>query len=56
MESRNVCGTISKSVEREEERLKFYTVVAVPTLLIENETWVKKNQDLSDIQAAGQRK
>jgi hypothetical protein len=51
----NICGTIRRSLRgktRKDTQLKFYKVMATPTLLYGSETWTLNARDKSRIQAS----
>lgn len=50
-----LCGTIKRALKNKtttKTQLKFYKLMATPTLLYGSETWIPKNQDLNRIQTA----
>jgi hypothetical protein len=54
----NICGTIRSSLRgktRKATQLKFYKVMATPTLLYGSETWILNARDKSRIQASEMR-
>jgi len=52
-----ICGTIGKHLKktRTETQMKFYEVVAKPSLLYGSETWVPTKRDMSRLEAAEMR-
>ena len=52
-----ICGTIRKHLKktRTETQMKFYKVVARPTLLYGSETWVTTTRDMTRLEAAEMR-
>ena len=52
-----ICGTISKHSKktRTDSQMKFYKVVARPTLLYGSETWVTMTRDMTGPEAAEMR-
>jgi hypothetical protein len=53
-----ICGTIRRTLQRKarnETQIKFYKVMAVPTILYGSEVWVTKERQLSRVQAAEMR-
>ena len=52
-----ICGTIRKNLEKTgtDTQMKFYKVVARPTLLYGSETWVTTKRDMTGIEAAEMR-
>jgi predicted RNA-binding protein YlxR (DUF448 family) len=52
-----MCGTIRKHLKqtRTDTQVKFYKVVAGPTLLYGRETWVTTKRDMTDLEAAEMR-
>jgi len=51
------CGTIRKHLKKTctDTQMKFYKVVARPTLLYDNETWVTTKRDMTRLEAAEMR-
>ena len=49
-----ICSTIRKHLNktRTETQMKFYKVVARPSLLYGSETWVTTQRDMTDVEAA----
>jgi len=49
-----ICGTIRKHLNktRTDTQMKFYKVVARPTLLYGSETWVTTTRDMTRLEAA----
>ena len=49
-----ICGTISKHLKKThaDTEMKFYIVVARPTLLYGSETWVTTTRDMTGLEAA----
>jgi len=52
-----ICGTIRKHLKnpRTDNQIKFYKVVARPTLLYGSETWVTAKRDMTRLEAAEMR-
>jgi len=52
-----ICGTIRKHLKktRTETQMKFYKVVARPSLLYGSETWVTTQRDMTRLEAAEMR-
>jgi hypothetical protein len=52
-----ICGTIRKHLKETpiDTQMKFYEVVARPTLLYGNETWVTTKRDMTRLEAAEMR-
>ena len=51
------CGTIRKHLKkpRTDTQMKFYKVVAIPSLLYGSETWVTTKRDMTRLEAAEMR-
>ena len=49
-----ICGTIRKYLKktRTDTQMKFYTVIARPTLLYGSQTWVTMTRDMTCLEAA----
>ena len=49
-----ICGTIRKHLKktRTDTQMKFYKIVARPTLLYGSETWVTTTRDMTGLEAA----
>ena len=52
-----ICGTIRKHLKktRTDTQMKFYKVVARPSLLYDSETWVTTKKDMAHLEAAEMR-
>jgi hypothetical protein len=52
-----ICGTVRKHFKktRTDTQMKFYKVVARPSLLYGNETWVTTKRDMTGLEAAEMR-
>ena len=52
-----ICGTIRKHLKktRTDTQMKFYNVVARPTLLYGSETWITTKRDMTRLEAAEMR-
>jgi len=52
-----ICGTIRKHLKktRTDTQIKFYKVIARPSLLHGSETWVTTKRDMTDLEAAEMR-
>jgi nitrate reductase alpha subunit len=51
---RGICGTISKHLQktRTDTQMKYYKVVAIPSLLYGSETWVSTKRAMTRLEAA----
>jgi hypothetical protein len=54
----NICDTIRRTIKgksRKDTQIKFYQVMAVPTLLYESECWTMRKRDMQKLKAAEMR-